>query len=317
MEKTQQPYVYLLQPDSFLKLNFQTYHFDEPSAIFIPKGQYVSIEPAQSLAIDDRSTSEYRFLFSQVLSVGHVNAANDLSLEDQNETLRSAHERWLQMNPFKATREELSILFDLNEWLEQNVAAKMGTSSYLSYHDVQRISKEKLHLTFFQWKNQKLINKARKSLFETKGSVKEASYLLGFKDPAYFSRFFKNHTSLTPGEFVDGLENVSRGMALFNTFCEALDYHITNSHQVVFYANLLSQTPKTFTRIIHQSTGLTPKEHITKRLISLAEQMLFSKESITSIAFKLGFEEIGHFSTFFKLHTGKSPSNYILESTIE
>ncbi|WP_420318149.1 helix-turn-helix domain-containing protein [Ekhidna sp.] len=316
MEKTQQPFVYLLQPDSFLKLNFQTYHFNETSAVFIPKGEYVSIEPALSLAVDDRASSEYRFLFSQVLSVGHVDAGNDLPLEDQKSTLKSAQERWLQMNPFNATQDELSTLFDLNEWLEQNVEAKMD-SPYLSYHDVQRISKEKLDLTFFQWKNQKLINKARKSLFETKGSVKEASYLLGFKDPAYFSRFFKNHTSLTPGEFVDGLENVSRGRALFNAFSEAMNRHITNSHQVTFYANLLSQTPKTFTRNIHQSTGLTPKEHITKRVISLAKEMLFNKESISSIAFRLGFEEVGHFSTFFKLHTGVSPSNYSLESTSE
>ncbi|WP_420575801.1 AraC family transcriptional regulator [Ekhidna sp.] len=317
MEKTRQPFIYLIPADSSIKLNFQTYHFSEPSAIFIPKGQYVSIKPAHSLAVEDRSTSHYRFLFSQVLSVGHVHADEKLPLKNQNETLKSAQDRWLQMNPFNATYDELSTLFDLNEWLERNVAAKMESpDSFLSYQDVQRISKEKLHLTFFQWKNHKLINKARQLLFETKGSVKEASYLLGFKDPAYFSRFFKNQTSLSPGQFVDGLEIVSRNQALSEAFRQALEQNITYSHRVSFYADLLNQTPKTLSRNIQLSTGLTPKEHITKHLITLAKEMLDQGEPVTSVAFGLGFEEISHFSAFFKLHTGSSPSSLSTESTI-
>ncbi|WP_424961837.1 AraC family transcriptional regulator [Ekhidna sp.] len=318
MEKTQHPYIYLIPSDSSVKLNFQTYHFCEPSAVFIPKNQYVSIESTQSLAVEDHSTNHYRFLFSQVLTVGHVHADEKLPLKNHQETLKSAQERWLEMNPFKATPEELSLLFDLNEWLERNVAAKMESpDSFLSYQDVQRISKEKLDLTFFQWKNHKLINKARQILFETKGSVKEASYLLGFKDPAYFSRFFRNQTSLTPGQFVDGLENTSRNEALFEAFCQAIDQHFSDSHQVAFYANLLSQTPKTFSRNIYQSTGQTPKEHITNQLILSAQTMLSAKESVTATAFALGFEEVSHFSSFFKLHTGKAPSDFSSKSTDE
>ena len=317
VEKTQQPFIYLIPPDSSLKLNFQTYHFSEASAIFIPKDQYVSINPACSLAVEDHSTSHYRFLFSQVLTVGHVHADEELPLENHNETLKSAQERWLQMNPFQATYDELSTLFDLNEWLEQNVAAKMESpDSFLSYQDVQRISREKLHLTFFQWKNHKLTNKARQLLFETRGSVKEVSYLLGFKDPAYFSRFFKNHTSLSPGQFVDGLENVSRNQALVEAFNQALEQNITRSHQVIFYADLLNQTPKTLSRNIQLSTGLSPKEHISRQLISLAEKMLSQGESVTSVAFDLGFEEVSHFSAFFKQHAGTTPSSISTESTI-
>jgi AraC family transcriptional activator of pobA len=32
-------------------------------------------------------------------------------------------------------------------------------------------------------------------------SFAEISYLLGFADPAYFSRFFKKHCSETPAQF--------------------------------------------------------------------------------------------------------------------
>jgi len=42
---------------------------------------------------------------------------------------------------------------------------------------------------------------AKRNLSFSKKSIKEISYELGFEDPAYFSRFFKNHTGAGPQEF--------------------------------------------------------------------------------------------------------------------
>ncbi|KAB7727628.1 helix-turn-helix domain-containing protein [Rudanella paleaurantiibacter] len=46
-----------------------------------------------------------------------------------------------------------------------------------------------------------LIGEAKKYLLGTSYSLSEISYLLNFKDPAYFSRLFKKQTGLTPGAF--------------------------------------------------------------------------------------------------------------------
>ncbi|MRG48791.1 helix-turn-helix domain-containing protein [Chitinophaga sp. SYP-B3965] len=47
----------------------------------------------------------------------------------------------------------------------------------------------------------RIIIEAKRLLYHTKKSVKQITYELGFEDPAYFSNFFKKHTSLSPGEF--------------------------------------------------------------------------------------------------------------------
>lgn len=46
-----------------------------------------------------------------------------------------------------------------------------------------------------------LINEAKKYLLNTNYSVSEVSYFLNFKDPAYFTRLFKQKTGITPSDF--------------------------------------------------------------------------------------------------------------------
>jgi AraC family transcriptional activator of pobA len=48
---------------------------------------------------------------------------------------------------------------------------------------------------------ERLLVAARRHLVYTDASVETIAYDLGFQDPAYFSRFFKRHTSLAPGRF--------------------------------------------------------------------------------------------------------------------
>ncbi|CAD5110314.1 4-hydroxyphenylacetate catabolism regulatory protein HpaA [Zestomonas carbonaria] len=48
---------------------------------------------------------------------------------------------------------------------------------------------------------ERLMQEAKRLLLFTGGSVNEICYQLGFKDPAYFSRFFSRHAGITPGEY--------------------------------------------------------------------------------------------------------------------
>jgi len=47
----------------------------------------------------------------------------------------------------------------------------------------------------------RLMQEAKRLLLFGGGSVNEICYRLGFKDPAYFSRFFSRHAGMTPGEY--------------------------------------------------------------------------------------------------------------------
>ena len=45
------------------------------------------------------------------------------------------------------------------------------------------------------------MQEAKRLLLFTASSVNEICYQLGFKDPAYFSRFFTRNAGITPGEY--------------------------------------------------------------------------------------------------------------------
>lgn len=304
--------------NSSFELNFQTFHFAKASALFIPSGQYIQGDQAsKSFTVASQASLEHRFLFSQVLSLGHVDADEKMQASDFQNVLNHSSKKWKKLNPFNSTDEELDLLFNTNDWLNQNLEASLDIKhTMLPYRQVQRLSKEKLHLTFFQWKNHKLIKYAHRRLFETGGSVKSTSYDLGFKDISYFCRFFRNNTNQSPGEFIAALEENPKGKRLAEDFKFLLYEQVNNHHEVGYYADRLSYTPKTLSNIIKSATGATPKQHIKNELIRRAQSLLKEGHTISSLAFKLGFQEVSHFSNFFTRHAGQSPSQIQPKSTI-
>ena len=49
--------------------------------------------------------------------------------------------------------------------------------------------------------NERRILEAKRLLFWTETSIQEVAWKTGFKDPAYFTRFFKKHTGVLPASF--------------------------------------------------------------------------------------------------------------------
>ncbi|MNJ70467.1 HTH-type transcriptional activator Btr [compost metagenome] len=48
---------------------------------------------------------------------------------------------------------------------------------------------------------ERLMQEAKRLLLFSGSTANEICYQLGFKDPAYFSRFFNRYAKLTPGEY--------------------------------------------------------------------------------------------------------------------
>ncbi len=69
-----------------------------------------------------------------------------------------------------------------------------------------------------------------------------------------------------------------------------------------------------FSKIFKRGTGYTPSEYINNYRLEMAMHMLeTSDDSIKAIAENTGFSYAHHFSSIFKEHTGKSPTQYRLE----
>ncbi len=71
----------------------------------------------------------------------------------------------------------------------------------LSESSLNRICRDLTGATAFDIVQQRLALEARRRLMYAPGSVAGLAAELGFKDPAYFCRFFRRHTGLSPSEF--------------------------------------------------------------------------------------------------------------------
>ncbi|WEA01014.1 helix-turn-helix domain-containing protein [Mucilaginibacter sp. SJ] len=67
------------------------------------------------------------------------------------------------------------------------------------------------HKTPLQVIQERLIIEAKRLLYYTDKSAKEITYELGFEDAAYFSNFFKKHTSFSPTDFRNNKVLVAEG----------------------------------------------------------------------------------------------------------
>ena len=71
----------------------------------------------------------------------------------------------------------------------------------LTAGQLSRICREVLGMSSLDVINARLLHEAQRDLVYTSSSIKQLAGELGFEDDAYFSRFFKRHTGLSPREF--------------------------------------------------------------------------------------------------------------------
>jgi len=105
-----------------------------------------------------------------------------------------------------ARREDMQIFQRFNLQVEAHYREHLPLSAYASLlgvtearlNDVcRRIADMPSKRLVFE----RLMQEAKRLLLFTGSSVNEICYLLGFRDPAYFSRFFSRHAGMTPGEY--------------------------------------------------------------------------------------------------------------------
>lgn len=80
---------------------------------------------------------------------------------------------------------------------------------------------------------------------------------------------------------------------------------------VKYFADKVCLSPNYFGDLIKKETGKTAQEYIRYRIIELAkERILEGKQSVSQIAYELGFQYPQHFSRLFKKQVGYTPNEY-------
>jgi AraC family transcriptional regulator, transcriptional activator of pobA len=94
-----------------------------------------------------------------------------------------------------------------------------------------------------------------------------------------------------------------------NKFRGVLQRDYRKVKKVSHYANELNITSRKLTEMSEKILGKSAKRVIIEKIITESEKMLrLSNDTISQISYKLGFDNEGNFTNFFKKHKGIKPS---------
>ncbi len=97
----------------------------------------------------------------------------------------------------KATREYLE-----NHYADDISLEAMAEQVNISPQYFSKLIKKTTGFNFIDWLSMLRVKKAKELLTTTDFTVKEVCFMVGYKDPNYFSRIFKKRIGITPSEFV-------------------------------------------------------------------------------------------------------------------
>lgn len=115
------------------------------------------------------------------------------------------------------------------------------------------------------------------------------------------------------------LQHVNASTRIFTLFIELLErqFPIENSSQVLQlktakdFADTLRVHVNHLNKVLKETTGKTTTEIIASRVSQEAKILLKQTTwNVSEIAYSLGFEEVAHFSNFFKKQANLSPAAY-------
>ena len=93
---------------------------------------------------------------------------------------------------------------------------------------------------------------------------------------------------------------------IVNKFFSILEEKYNTHHMAADYADMLYVTSNFLNELLKKTSGYTTRYHIHRRIIIEAKrQTLCSDSSMKEIAYELGFDDLAHFSKFFKNATGE------------
>lgn len=111
-------------------------------------------------------------------------------------------------------------------------------------------------------------------------------------------------------------QNRTKNTELTNRFLALLEKNYTSCKMVSDYAEELFVTSNYLNEIVKKVSGFPASYHIRQRIVLEAKrQAIYANASMKEIAYHLGFDDIAHFSKFFKNVSGMSFTEFKKDAT--
>ena len=106
-----------------------------------------------------------------------------------------------QLNPIN--RKQFLLIKDLVDvhYKDQHQSSFYAEVMNMDIKKVNKICRQSTGMTLFGILQERMLTESKIQLQTSSKSIKEISYDLGFNDPAFFGKFFRKHTGITPLNF--------------------------------------------------------------------------------------------------------------------
>lgn len=124
----------------------------------------------------------------------------------------------------------------------------------------------------------------------------------------YCMRFYERQFITREEENKDALTKFEQ---LLDTYFESTLPVQDGLPSVKYFADKICLSPNYFGDMVKKETGKTPQEHIQEKIIALAkERIAETDETVSQIAYALGFQYPQHLCRLFKKRAGCTPNQY-------
>lgn len=124
----------------------------------------------------------------------------------------------------------------------------------------------------------------------------------------YSLRFYERQFNTRTNQSKDVVSMFERELKSFYSERKALELGVPSIERFAEKANLSQHY---FSDLIKKETGRAPKDHINDYVVEQAKNLLLGTEqSVSEIAYDLGFNYPHYFTRLFKAKTGKTPMEY-------
>ena len=322
---------HILEGNGGIQVDFVDYHDWRDKLIFLEKGQYIKFLAedfvVRQIEFSDEimfRNQDVRVLFKHLISLGYIHfdecepcqqfLSSTVFSSHTSEIIDISSQQWYWQNPFHANRDEYHLIFDIKEVIDSSYHNHLSNEDLSklikgSGYDAHALFSTKIGMSIKSlWRSKRMLESKKEIAFTDK-SIKEIAYELGYKDPAYFHRIFKNQTDKTPAEFRAEIEFDRKDLFVQNLY-ELLHAHHKEERSVGFYADKLHMSIKTLSKTVRKKLNISLGQLIRQEIVQTAKSLLQDGIRIKEVAHQLGFEEDNHFSAFFKHHTGITPTQY-------